>query len=165
MKIMERICHGCEKLRYIWKNTGGKRYCKKCWTKVSIKQKMFRVKLANPISKVVKKKNKKPLPRKSAKQTKLDAVYKVARELYLKDHPMCQVHMTGCRGYSEEIHHSAGRGEYLLDTTTFVAICRPCHIILEENPKLAKALGFSVERLSNTKNENTNEESNQNKKS
>ena len=141
IKLMEKICDGCGHPRYIWKNDGGKRYCKICWGKHQSK-----------IKPMVKKTY--AIPKRSSKQAKLDAVYKVARDLYLKEHPMCEAHLTKCSEYSTQVHHKAGRGEYLLDQSTWLAVCFECHVYIEQQPKVAKALGFSVERLKTTKDEN-----------
>jgi len=45
-----------------------------------------------------------------------------------------------------ERNHKAGRGRFMLDETTFLAVCRICHNQIEENPVMAKAMGFSESR-------------------
>lgn len=124
----------------IWKNQGSEKFCKSCWAK-------------NP-NKKVKKLTAKPLSKKSAKQTKLDVLYGIAREHYLKAHSFCEAQIPGlCQVNATDIHHKIGRGKYLLDTTTFMAVCRTCHGWIETNPKDAKILGFSVSRERNSGDE------------
>lgn len=60
---------------------------------------------------------------------------------------MCQAHLSGCATYATDIHHKAGRGEYMLDQSTYMAVCRNCHQWIELHPIEAKQKGFSVERL------------------
>lgn len=77
----------------------------------------------------------KPLSDKRSKQNK---VYLTLRKVYLQNHINCEVKYDGCTGASTEIHHSKKRtGELLCDVRYFVAICRNCHLIVEnDNVKL-----------------------------
>ena len=45
-----------------------------------------------------------------------------------------------------DVHHMKGRGKYHLDTTTWLAVCRNCHMWIEENTVDAIELGFSLPR-------------------
>jgi hypothetical protein len=47
-----------------------------------------------------------------------------------------------------EVHHMAGRiGNKLLDQKMWLAVCRPCHVFIEQHPAAAKQLGLSESRL------------------
>lgn len=47
-----------------------------------------------------------------------------------------------------EVHHKIGRGIFLNDVTTWLAVSRPGHIYIEEHPEEAKFRGWSLSRLS-----------------
>lgn len=128
---MDKKCDDCGLLRPIWKNTGGKKYCKRCWhTHTIVKQ---------PI--------KKPIPSVSSKLRKLTKLYSEIRLKYLEKHPFCKAVLPGCLRAAEEIHHSAGRGINLINTDTWIPICRECHKKVEMSPILAKELELSQTRL------------------
>jgi len=40
-----------------------------------------------------------------------------------------------------------GRGKYHLDTTTWLSVCRSCHMWIEENPDAAEQFGYTLSRL------------------
>lgn len=100
----------------------------------------------------VKVKEPKPLKRVAVKKVSKKMAgylreYSKLRKQFLLENP-------NCRKYPElaatDIHHSRGRGKYLLDTTTWIPLSRKAHIEVEGNPDLAKAEGFSLERLKTT---------------
>ena len=86
------------------------------------------------------------MSKKSSKQDKLDALYSVLRETYLKANPFCKARLVGCQINATDVHHKAGRGRFMLDQSTFLAVCRICHGQIEENPVMAKEMGFSESR-------------------
>jgi hypothetical protein len=92
-------------------------------------------------------KRPKPIPQKSEKQKSNDKLYKEKRARFMKEHPFCQAKLRDCTKIATELHHSKGRGEYLLDETTFVALCEKCHRYLEDHPAEAKKLKLSGSRL------------------
>ena len=54
-----------------------------------------------------------------------------------------------CTTHSTDVHHMKGRiGPLLTDTKFFLAVCRSCHTWIEEHPKEAKELGYSISRSS-----------------
>lgn len=83
-----------------------------------------------PIAK--EKKKPKPIPKESAKRKIENKAYKTLRKVYLENHPFCEVKMKGCTKKATEIHHDQGRGIKLNDVESFVAICRSCHMLVEE---------------------------------
>lgn len=83
----------------------------------------------------------------SDKRKKLDAIYNIAATQFKKDNPYCMARLDVCTDRTSDIHHKKGRGEYLLDVTTWLATCRECHHRIELNPAHAKELGLSENRL------------------
>lgn len=73
----------------------------------------------------------KPIKRVSDKRKEENKTYKIVRKAYLVAHPFCEVKLKGCTKIATEIHHDEGRGIKLNDVSTFVAICRNCHNIVE----------------------------------
>ena len=69
-------CSGCDQLKHIWKRHEKQLYCKDCWSQHPDKGK-------KPLQ------AKKPMNKKSSKIQKLDALYTVLRESYLKNNPFC----------------------------------------------------------------------------
>ena len=53
----------------------------------------------------------------------------------------------GCQLPAVDPHHMKGRGKYLLDTSTWLPVCREHHTYIELNPNWAKANGYSFDRL------------------
>lgn len=138
MKAKKKLCDGCGDLKYIWKNSGGKRLCKQCSNtgvaKLSIK----------PTAK------KKPISPRSPKRIKEERIYSAQRIIFLGEHPMCEFHITGiCTHVATEVHHKEGRtGENYLDKTKWLAGCHQCHQWATDHPKEAIELGFSLKRIS-----------------
>lgn len=83
----------------------------------------------------------------SKKMAKNNSEYSELRKLFLSKKPMCEAKIHNCTLKSTDIHHKKGRGEYYLDTTTWLSVCRSCHDWIEDNPEDAKELGFSENRL------------------
>lgn len=83
----------------------------------------------------------------SNKKQKLDKEYSLLRKKYLSDNPFCEANLPGCQKYSTDIHHKKGRGEFYLDITTFLSVCRKCHVFIETHPIEAKELNLSINRL------------------
>lgn len=138
IKPKEKLCDGgCGEPKIIWKNEGGKRYCKSCWSAHSSK---------TSIKPTVKQKRIRP---RSPKRILQEAEYSAKRKVFLKKNPMCQMHLPGiCTQHATEIHHMAGRiGDLLLDEQYWKAGCRACHSYVELHPIEAKELGLSINRL------------------
>ena len=131
-----KICNGCSQKRVIYKAHGVKKYCKSCWGKYLSGETPASLQKVQPIAK------------KSEKKEKLDYLYSIARKQYLERKPMCEARLPGCSLNATDIHHKRGRvGEYYLDTTHFLAVCRSCHTIIETQVEMAKEEGFSESRL------------------
>ena len=137
----KKKCSGCGELTVIWKSEGREKYCKQCWSchKTSgVRQ--------------TSAKKRTPLSPRSPKQKRIEAAYNVLRKSYLDKHNMCEAHLADCTTYATDVHHKAGRGEHMLDQSTYMAVCRSCHQWIELHPNEAKEKGFSVERLKPKKN-------------
>jgi len=128
MVVKKKICAGCDTLTYIYKNVGGKKYCKPC---------TYKLFPPSPIKKV------------SDRRKQEDVEYSKKRKLFLEAHPSCQAKLPGiCTGEATDIHHMAGKiGANYLDVNNFIALCRACHNFCELNPKDAKELELSKNRL------------------
>lgn len=138
LQAKQKKCDGCNEITNIWKKEGKQRFCKQCWSK------QFK-----GLSSTKKPTAKKPLSPRSSKQAKLDALYSVLREQFLKRKPYCEAHLPGCQINATDVHHTKGRtGALLLDDTQFLAVCRLCHGYIETHPKEAKLLNLSKSRES-----------------
>jgi hypothetical protein len=73
--------------------------------------------------------------------------YSKLRKTWLTNHPMCQAKIYNCTLKSTDVHHKKGRGKYLLDTNTWLSVCRSCHTWIELNPEDSKDLGFSISKI------------------
>jgi hypothetical protein len=137
MKVKKKICNKCLVERVIWKNHEGNRYCKFCWSSHFVTEKY------KPTNK------QKPIAHRSVKRAKQEREYLKLRKTYLLSSPTCKAHLPNiCTGTVTDIHHMKGRiGSLLTDTKFFLAVCRPCHDWIELNPKEAKELGYSINRI------------------
>jgi hypothetical protein len=92
-------------------------------------------------------KKQKAIPVFSEKHKKKLAEYRILRDQFMKEHPMCQASLICCTGLSSDLHHKAGRvGKLLTDTRYFMAVCRSCHSWIETHTQEAKDLEFSLSR-------------------
>jgi len=133
VEAKKKLCNGCNELQYIWKKEGPNRYCKSCWSQQSKNKKSLTL-------------TPKPLNKKSSKQEKIERLYSILRTKYLLAHPFCEASLPGCQVNATDIHHKAGRQQFMLDDSTYLAVCRLCHTQIEENPEMAKTLGLSESR-------------------
>jgi len=83
----------------------------------------------------------------SKKLEKQQKEYSKLRKTWLTNHPMCQAKIYNCTLKSTDVHHKKGRGKYLLDTNTWLSVCRSCHTWIELNPEDSKDLGFSISKI------------------
>lgn len=144
IQAKKKKCNGCGEITVIWKSEGREKYCKQCWS----------CHKTSGVRQTSAKKRTTLSPR-SPKQKRVEAAYAVLRKSYLDSKPMCEAHLAGCGTYATEIHHKSGRGEYMLDQSTYLAVCRNCHQWIELNPTEAKRLGFSNNRLNLKQNEDS----------
>lgn len=70
--------------------------------------------------------------------------YEKQRRIFLKKHPVCEL----CKKKrSTDVHHVRGRGPYLLDETTWMALDRGCHDRIHQNVGWALKHGYLLSRL------------------
>jgi len=138
LQAKQKLCDGCNEITNIWKKEGKQRFCKQCWAK------QFK-----GLSSIKKPTAKKPLPPRSSKQVKLDALYSILRKSYMERYPFCLAKLPGCSINATDIHHKMGRtGKLYLDETEFLSVCRTCHGWIETHPTEAKLLNLSKSRES-----------------
>lgn len=139
MLAKKKKCDGeCGQITYIWKNQGGKRYCKSC--------SMKKHRCANNETNTKPTKKQYTIPPRSSKKAKLDLAYTILRKKYLENKPMCEAHFPLiCLQQANEIHHiysGSNRNQYFLDTTTWLSICRNCHSWIHNNPSKAREMNY-----------------------
>jgi hypothetical protein len=67
--------------------------------------------------------------------------YSRVRKMYLLEKGyFCEI----CGKVASDIHHKSGRGKNLCAMNTFMAVCRPCHMQIHDNPQWAKENGYLV---------------------
>ncbi len=101
----------------------------------------------------------------SAKRAKLNKIYSALRKKFLAEHPLCQWWLSEVknieiiRGYafwpdgvrikipeSCDVHHKKGRGKYLLDVSTWMAVSRAGHDAIHADPKKSYEKGYMLPR-------------------
>jgi hypothetical protein len=66
------------------------------------------------------------LKARTAKKAERDARYKIVRDEYVAEHPVCEV--PGCCNESSDVHHTRGNtGDLYFEKRWFKAVCRLCH--------------------------------------
>ena len=73
--------------------------------------------------------------------------YSKLRREFLMENPMCHARIHNCALQATDIHHKQGRDDHHLDITTWLPVCRSCHMWIETNPADAKELGFSDSKI------------------
>ena len=134
MKQKLKICDGCEKETVIWKNQGGFKYCKYCWS------------CQNAINKnSLQKPTDYKIPQVSSKRKKKDQEYSKLRNVFLTENHLCQVAVSGCTNSASDVHHTyagSNRDAFYLVQSTWLAACRNCHDYIHGHPTEARVLGY-----------------------
>lgn len=91
-----------------------------------------------------KAKVRKPIPKMSSKRRLESRIYSKKRKAFLAENRVCHVcQKNGELRNSEDVHHTKGRlGGGYLDESTWLAVCRPCHMWIHEFPSAARARGL-----------------------
>ena len=142
MILKTKICSNCNKECFLWKSKPYN-YCKECWAKYKASESTSSPKPTN-----LPQKDKSVLKRiKSVSDKKLVelAEYRVVRDQYLKDHPICEFYTCDCREI--ELHHKKSRKYYLCDASIFMSVCREHHNWIHENDAEARELGYLLSSL------------------
>jgi hypothetical protein len=156
MKAKPKLCSFCGKIAPLWKSNP--KTCHACARKQATTEAIERSKGEHNHKGLTASEDGKPakvfkyrtaeIKKVSTKQQKLNAAYKVLRDAFMKKRKYCEARLEGCTGKATECHHKAGRGEYLLDDTKYLALCHNCHVFITEHSQFAMERGFSESRLS-----------------
>jgi len=79
--------------------------------------------------------------------SKINAAYAKQRKKYLLNHQICHAKIHKCTLHATDVHHMMGRGKYHLDESTWLPVCRNCHMWIEEHPQESIELGYSKKRI------------------
>lgn len=72
--------------------------------------------------------------------------YWVLRDKFLEENKECKIELPGCTKLSTDVHHTRGRGIWLLVVEFFLPSCRKCHDWVTEHSKEAIEMGLSERR-------------------
>jgi hypothetical protein len=102
------------------------------------------------------KKPKRGIRKVSTRMAKLLREYRRLKARWLREHPDCEVCLLACEHGqlkpkqvrpTAHVHHRRGRGNFLLDTKTWVAVCFSHHAWIHEHPEQAMLDGWMESRL------------------
>ena len=140
-------CKTCGDPSYIFSHGN----CRNCWGLSKAKEKHQQARLTQTEdgaeAKPFKIYKTTEIKKVSTRQQKLNAAYLVLRKEFMKSHKICAADLDGCTLHATECHHKRGRGEYLLDDSTYLALCAIIEFINEHNA-FAMEAGFTQSRLS-----------------
>ena len=92
---------------------------------------------------------KHPIRQVSQRQARLNAEYYPKARAFKIANPVCQCcplrHITPPHP-TEDVHHKRGRGRYLLEESTYAAVCRECHTFIDANRTWAYSVGLLILR-------------------
>lgn len=133
-----KICSFCNKERRLWYSNPP------CCSDYSCK-KLYAESKSKTDTSVSKTKKVNKISHISDKRKKELSEYRKERGKYMNDNPICEA----CNfSPSTEIHHQKGKiGKLLYNPLYFLAVCRPCHNEIENNPEWAKENEYSIDRL------------------
>ena len=87
---------------------------------------------------------RKPIARRSNKMAARIQAYNRQRLVFLEKYPICEC----CKSKAAvQVHHRKGRGKYLLDESTWTAICAACHTFVHAHPTWAYLNGLLLKRV------------------
>ena len=102
-----KTCSICKEEKYLW--ISSPKTCKTCYGKIQSINKPKQSNLQDKPKSVLKR-----IKSVSDKRLAELAEYRVVRDLYLREHPICEFYTCDCR--EVELHHMAGRiGKLLID--------------------------------------------------
>lgn len=85
---------------------------------------------------------------KARRTRELNERFHEIKSSWLQDHPRCE----RCGGHAIEIHHKKGRQfieddiPLIIHEKYFMAVCRTCHMYIENHKSEAYEMGWSVRR-------------------
>lgn len=136
-----KICEGCQEPRQIWKNIGGKRYCRRC---AQTTEELTCTKSEEKPTRAYR------IPAHSSKRADQEREYKIERRIYLDQNPICDMKILGlCTTKATTVQHLKGRiGDLLLNKEFWMPACWPCHSYADTHPAEAIENGWALPRLS-----------------
>ena len=140
MKLKE--CSVCHHPVYLWK--ANPKLCKTCWLKI----KPSKQRSQDELNSIPEKQNKSSKPIKNLSDKKLIELkeYRIVRDRYLKENPVCE--FEGCSSREVELHHKKPRAYHLCDISVFMSVCRRHHTWIHDNDKEAREIGLLMSGLS-----------------
>jgi len=95
-----------------------------------------------------------PLKKETAKHRAELNKYRLIAKQNLEENPLCQLKVhPDCQYFADQNQHTKGRGIYLLDKSTLLTACTPCHRFINEHPALALELNLASSRLNTNSDE------------
>lgn len=134
-----KICKICKTEQYLFSHGD----CQPCWAK----HKAIETNL-KPIQPRISTSKYKTSEIKKVSDTQAERLkrYRMARDEYFKQRPVCEYPNCGSRNIT--LHHMKGKiGELLWNKEWFKSLCLYHHRIVEESPLEAKILKLSADRL------------------
>ena len=93
----------------------------------------------HPLKKGKPRLKRSPIKKVSGKQAKKNKAYSVMRKTFMEHHPLCK----RCGAPATDLHHVFHRtGKAMLDTSTWMSLCRSCHDWVHTHPKEAISRGY-----------------------
>jgi hypothetical protein len=100
------------------------------------------------VNKPKSKKAKKTIRKVAKKRGHLNRQYMKLRSAYLTENQLCLWYLEEQNALipSTQIHHRRGRGQFLLDTTTWMPVSDYGHKMIHANPKYSYEKGYMQPR-------------------
>lgn len=73
--------------------------------------------------------------------------YSKRRAAFLIVHSKCEAKLVGCTGGATDVHHcfsGSNREKYLLNMTTWKAVCRSCHNFIHDHLSMEEAIELGL---------------------
>lgn len=134
-------CSNCKKITVLW--TSNPKLCKTCST--YLKSQGMLDSSPKQRSPVLSKVSSGKIKSVSDKRLLALKEYRVVRDKYLKDNPICEV--KGCNSREVELHHKKPRAYHLCDVSVFMSVCRACHLKIEASDSWARSKGYKLNHL------------------
>jgi hypothetical protein len=136
-----KLCSSCNELKILWR--ANPKLCKQC-NQISV-SKQQKSKTNTNDSSTTKSRSYRI---KSVSDKKLQELkeYRIVRDRYLKENPVCE--FVGCESRDVELHHKKSREYYLCDVSIFMAVCRVHHNWIHNNDEKSRELGYILSSLS-----------------
>lgn len=135
-----KTCSNCNELTILWNSSP--KLCRDCYHKLKSKGE---IKTSKSLSSKLGKVSVGKIKSVSDKRLLALKEYRVVRDKYLKDNPICEV--DGCSSREVELHHKKPRAYHLCDVSVFMSVCRACHQRIESSDNWARSKGYKLNHL------------------